>query len=176
MDELLRKVSHSSDGSGGESDFLKQAKGFLHSHGSGSHAPAPGATSGTPAAPAQQGGAPVAGVASEKTNYKQVYGSAQTLYQGLQDKLSGKPSSIDNHQLAEAAADVLHAANKAGFAKDNQYGNYFEKAETYLHHYGAPKGTAGAAPVAPPVAAPGAAPGAPSTGAYPPAYPPPPRQ
>lgn len=191
----FKKGSHSSDGGSEDgtdfSDLFKQAKNFLQAHassqqsqaaaGSGEYA---GAQQGGAPAPAYQGnyqGGASAPAGSNKTDYKHVYGSAQTLFEGIQAKVGGKASNVDNHQLAEAAADMLKAANHAGFVKDSQYGQYFEKAENYLHKYGTKqqKQDVAAAAAANPGAPPGDAPGAPPSG-YPPAgYPPagyPPRE
>lgn len=125
--DFFKKASASFGGGAGESDLMKQAGGFLGSTNSTTESPAPTATPTTAAAPASEG------------NYSEVYGSAQTLYQGLQDKLSGKESTIADQELAGAAKNVLKAAENAGLAKDSQYGAYFTKAESYLDNYGQPK-------------------------------------
>lgn len=135
--------------------MLKQAQGFLSSHGSSGEAAPAAATSAqptegeAPVAPPAAGTAPAPG----SHGYSEAFGSAQTLYQGLQNKLQGKEGDVDNQQLAKAASDVLKAADNAGFAKGSQYEQYFDKAESYLENYGQPKAPA-AAPAATPAAAP----------------------
>lgn len=148
--DFFKKAQASMGGSAGESDLLKQAEGFF---GSQEKTEAPAASTENPAEPAAipapaAGGEAAAAApdASGKSNYSEVYGSAQTLYQGLQDKLGGKESNVDNQELAGAASDVLKAAENAGFAKDSQYGEYFDKAEGYLQNYAKPK-SAAAAPI-----------------------------
>lgn len=158
MDFLKQAVS----GAGGEANLMKEAQGFMGSQQSSSgqqttNAPASGtqqqATPGKAPPPADLAGAATAPGAAGNENYSQVYGSAETLYQGLSDKFSGKKDNIDDQQLAGAASNVLEAAENTGFVKDSQYGQYFDKAESYLQNYsgsqsGAPaSGTpAGAAP------------------------------
>lgn len=136
--DFLKKAQASFGGSGGESDLLKQAEGYVGSQKKTDEAPAARTEK-----PAEAAGSTAAGAAapdaSEKANYSEVYGSAQTLFQGLQDKLGGKESNIDDQKLAGAASDVLKAADNAGFAKDSQYGQYFDKAEGYLQNYAKPK-------------------------------------
>jgi hypothetical protein len=154
--DFFKKAQASLGGQGGEGDLLKQAQGFLSSHGSSGQA-APAATSanptdGAPVAPPTTGDAPQPG----QHGYSEAFGSAQKLYQGIQDKLQGKSSDVDNQQLAQAASDVLKAADNAGFAKGTQYETYFDKAEGYLQNYGQPKAGAAGSHVAAP--APGAAP------------------
>jgi hypothetical protein len=154
--DFFKKAQASLGGQGGEGgDLLKQAQGFVSSHGSSG---APAATSANPT----EGAAPVAPPTTEEApkpgqhGYSEVFGSAQTLYQGIQENLQGKGNDVDNQQLAKAASDVLKAADNAGFAKGTQYESYFDKAEGYLENYGQPKAGAAGSHVA--AAAPGAAP------------------
>lgn len=151
--DFFKKASASLGGGAGESDLMKQAQSFMGSDKSAATTHAPAAT--TPEALAAATTPPPAPPASAagSAGYSEVYGSAQTLYHGLQDKMSGKQSTVDDHELASAASNVLKAAEKSGFAKDSQYGDYFNKAETYLNNYGQPKAT-GAPTSTPPTSTP----------------------
>jgi hypothetical protein len=154
--DFFKKASQSFGQGGGEADLLKQAEGFISSQGASGQQQtgAPAATETTPAAPPAAGSTPAPG----SEGYSEVLGSAQTLYQGLQGKLSGKETNVDDQQLAKAASDVLKAADNAGYVKGTQYEQYFDKAEGYLGNYGQPKETEHAAtPTAPTTDAPPAA-------------------
>lgn len=133
--DFFKKAASSFGGDSKDSDLMKQAQG-LFGQSSSTETPAP-------AAPAQSGDAPAttADPPAASKGYSEVYGSAQVLYQGIQDKLSGK-EDVDDKKLAVAAEDVLKAAESSGYlGKDNQYGDYFKKAETYLHNYGTKSAT-----------------------------------
>ncbi|CAM6086993.1 unnamed protein product [Calypogeia fissa] len=136
---------------GGNSDLMQQAEGFL---GSQNSAPATTtqAPSGNSSGAAPMNAPPASAIAGSQggENYSQLYGSAQTLYQGLQGKFSGGQSNVDDQQLAGAAANVLKAAEGSGYVKDSQYSDYFNKAESYLQNYGGgQQGATGASTRAP---------------------------
>ncbi|CAM6092564.1 unnamed protein product [Calypogeia fissa] len=138
--DFFKKATQSLGNSGG-SDLMQQAEGFM---GSQNSAPATTADSSGGAALNAPPASAIAGSEGGE-NYSQLYGSAQTLYQGLQAKVGGGQSNVDDQQLAGAAANVLKAAEGTGYVKDSQYGEYFNKAENYLQNYGGGQQGAGAA-------------------------------
>lgn len=119
-------------GNGAEGELFQKAEGYLQGSQGGS-APTASSDQAPGAAP---GGAPAAQQSASGGGGNSLYGSAQTLYQGLEDKISGKQSNIDDQQLAEAASNVLKAADNSSYIKDSQYAQYVDKAQSYLQKYG----------------------------------------
>ncbi|MCD7456866.1 hypothetical protein HAX54_033349 [Datura stramonium] len=80
-----------------------------------------------------------------------LFASAKVLADAAQSQFNKDSAKVDNKKVAEAAADVLDAAQKYGKLDETQgIGQYVEKAETYLHQYG----SAAPADAKPPAAAP----------------------
>ncbi|CAN4124565.1 unnamed protein product [Withania somnifera] len=89
----------------------------------------------------------------ESGSTAELFSSAKVLAEAAQSQLNKDSAPIDNKKVAEAAADVLDAAQKYGKLDETQgIGQYVEKAETYLHKYGSD--TPAAAVEKPPAAAP----------------------
>ncbi|KAL3336523.1 hypothetical protein AABB24_029258 [Solanum stoloniferum] len=94
----------------------------------------------------------------ESGSTTELFASAKVLADAAQSQFNKDSDKIDNKKVAEAAADVLDAAQKYGKLDETQgIGQYVEKAETYLHQYGGDKAPA-AAPVAEEAKAPAPAP------------------
>nr|AFW90644.1 hypothetical protein [Solanum tuberosum] len=94
----------------------------------------------------------------ESGSTTELFASAKVLADAAQSQFNKDSGKVDNKKVAEAAADVLDAAQKYGKLDETQgIGQYVEKAETYLHQYGGDKATA-AAPVAEEAKAPAPAP------------------
>ncbi|XP_015076969.1 nodulin-related protein 1 [Solanum pennellii] len=94
----------------------------------------------------------------ESGSTTELFASAKVLADAAQSQFNKDSEKIDNKKVAEAAADVLDAAQKYGKLDETQgIGQYVEKAQTYLHQYGGDKAPA-AAPVAEEAKAPAPAP------------------
>ena len=65
---------------------------------------------------------------------------AEAAKAALQDHNLGK---VDKGRTAEAAADLLHAASLYGKLEGKPVGGYLNKAEDYLHKFGAKEGGSG---------------------------------
>ncbi|KAM3304331.1 nodulin-related protein 2 [Capsicum chacoense] len=88
---------------------------------------------------------------TESGSTTELFASAKVLAEAAQSQFNKDSSSapIDNKKVAEAAADVLDAAQKYGKLDETQgVGQYVEKAETYLHQYGSGGSTPASAPAA----------------------------
>lgn len=73
----------------------------------------------------------------ESGSTTELFASAKVLADAAQSQFNKDSGKIDNKKVAEAAADVLDAAQKYGKLDETQgVGQYVEKAETYLHKYG----------------------------------------
>ena len=75
-------------------------------------------------------------------SYGEAFASAQVLMGAAKAKLGGGGSGgsappTDMSELAGAAANLIDAASHYGHLEKTSYGSYLEKAETYLHDYGA---------------------------------------
>nr|XP_018631997.1 nodulin-related protein 1-like isoform X2 [Nicotiana tomentosiformis] len=95
--------------------------------------------------------------AGEEASTTDLFSSAKVLAEAAQSQFNKDSGKVDNKKVAEAAADVLDAAQKYGKLDETQgVGQYVEKAETYLHQYGSanPSTTTDAAAAKPPAAAP----------------------
>ncbi|KAM7269755.1 hypothetical protein ACFE04_025252 [Oxalis oulophora] len=67
-----------------------------------------------------------------------LFSSAKVVAEAAQNVYSSRSvDDVDKPKVAGAAEDLLNAASEYGNLKDNQnYGQYVEKAQTYLHSYG----------------------------------------
>ena len=65
------------------------------------------------------------------TSHTELLASAKVLAEAAQSSVQNK--AVDKAKVAEAADDVLHAASQYGKLEEKGYGQYVEKAETYLH-------------------------------------------
>ena len=79
---------------------------------------------------------------SSAPSYGEAFASAQVLMGAAKAKLGGGGSGgsapqTDMSELAGAAANLIDAASHYGNLEKTSYGSYLEKAETYLHDYGA---------------------------------------
>jgi hypothetical protein len=144
MDFFNKAAQSFGGGNAAEGELFQKAEGFLGSQGGS----APAASGGQAPGAAPGGAPPAQQSASGGGGNSQLYGSAQTLYQGLEDKISGRQSNIDDQQLAEAASNVLKAADGTSYVKDSQYGQYVDEAQSYLQNYGGSQGTPASAPAA----------------------------
>ncbi|KAG2707033.1 hypothetical protein I3843_05G117400 [Carya illinoinensis] len=61
--------------------------------------------------------------------------SAKLVAEAAQSTLSQENDKVDKGRVAGAAEDLLDAASRYGKLEEKSYGNYVEKAETYLHQY-----------------------------------------
>ncbi|KAJ8547994.1 hypothetical protein K7X08_021230 [Anisodus acutangulus] len=85
----------------------------------------------------------------ESGSTTELFASAKMLAEAAQSQLNKDGAKVDNKKVAEAAADVLDAAQKYGKLDETQgVGQYIEKTETYLHQYGSGTGTAAEKPPA----------------------------
>ncbi|KAK4376616.1 hypothetical protein RND71_002912 [Anisodus tanguticus] len=83
----------------------------------------------------------------ESGSTTELFANAKVLAEAAQSQFNKDGAKVDNKKVAEAAADVLDAAQKYGKLDETQgVGQYVEKAETYLHQYGSGTGTAAEKP------------------------------
>ncbi|ONK60078.1 uncharacterized protein A4U43_C08F13950 [Asparagus officinalis] len=71
---------------------------------------------------------------ARSTSTTEVLSSAKALADAAQASL--KHEAVDKAKVAEAADDLVHAADQYGKLEEKGYGQYVEKAETYVHKYG----------------------------------------
>uniref|UniRef100_A0A1D1Z682 Nodulin-related protein 1 n=1 Tax=Anthurium amnicola TaxID=1678845 RepID=A0A1D1Z682_9ARAE len=83
----------------------------------------------------------------------ELFSSAKLVAEAAQSCFQGGADKIEKGKVAGAAADLLGAASHYGKLEEKGYGEYVEKAETYLQQYGS-TGSGGGGPVAEAAAAP----------------------
>lgn len=67
--------------------------------------------------------------------------SAKMVAEAAQSALNNRSANnIDKAKVADAAADLLDGARQYGKLEDKGLGQYVDKAESYLHQYGAAGG------------------------------------
>ncbi|CAM6007446.1 unnamed protein product [Sphagnum balticum] len=90
-------------------------------------------------------GGPGGTAAHTKPSTTELYSSAQVIYQAAAGR--GKQGGIDEGKVAGAAESLLEGLSSYGGLDKSPYGNYIEKAETYLHGYAQKHGGGQAAPL-----------------------------
>lgn len=125
--DFLKQAEGAVEGGGGQ-DILKEAEGLVGGKQQQQSTPDQSSSG------SSQTSSTAGSTGTQKTDYKEVYGSAQSLFQGIQDKMAGK-NDVTDAQLAGNADDILNAAKNAGLDKNPQYGQYLDKASDYLAKY-----------------------------------------